>query len=201
MRNFSPESMSNIFIISGPSGVGEDSIIEGLRKYFEIERVKTTTTRPMRDGESDGNPYYFISRKEFEKRIKENKMAEYAEEYNGNLYGVTTFELDRVAKSGRIGIWKIEYKGAITAKQKYPEIKSIYIAAPSLEILKQRILRRDPTVSEEYLRERMEYTKEWIKHEDIYDYKVVNEEGRLEEAINKVSEIIRNNSRIYQKFS
>jgi len=182
---------SNIFIISGPSGTGEDSIIKGLEKYFSIERVITTTTRSMRKGESQGNPYYFIDKEEFKKKLGNGEFVEHAEEYNKNLYGVTKEELERVRHSGKIGIWKIEYKGVITAKKIFPEIKSIYIAAPSLKILRQRIRRRD-NVSEEYLNERMEYTKEWIKHEYIYDFKVVNEEGKLEEATKKVADIIKN---------
>jgi guanylate kinase len=186
---------SKIFIISGPSGVGEDSIIEGLKKHFEIEQVITSTTRSMRPGEEQGKPYYFLSRDEFEEKIKNNELAEWALQYNDNLYGVTKDELRRVEKSGKIGIWKIEYKGVMSVKNKYPEIKSIYIVPPSLEILKTRILRRDPNVSGKYLKERMAYTKEWMKHEDIYDYKVVNEEGKLDEAIEKVVEIIKNEPR------
>jgi len=145
----------------------------------------------MRPGESQGKPYYFLSREEFEKKIKNNELAEWAEEYNNNLYGVTKKELERVANSGRIGIWKIEYKGVMNVKEKFPEIKSIYIAPPSLEVLQERIRRRNPDVSEEYIRERMNYTQEWIKHENIYDYKVVNEEGKLEKTIEKVAEIIK----------
>jgi guanylate kinase len=145
----------------------------------------------MRPGESQGKPYHFLSREEFEKKIKNNELAEWAEEYNNNLYGVTKKELERVANSGRIGIWKIEYKGVMSVKEKFPEIKSIYIAPPSLEVLRERIRRRNPDISEEYIRERMDYTREWIKHEDIYDYKVVNEEGKLEETIEKVAEIIK----------
>ena len=183
---------SKIFIISGPSGAGEDSVIEGLKKYFPIERVTTTTTRSMRSGESQGNPYYFISREEFKTKIQNDELAEYAQEYNDNFYGVTKDELKRVADSGNIGIWKIEYKGVMTAKKKFPEIKSIFIAPPSLEILNKRIIKRDPNVSEEYLKERMDYTKEWMKHENIYDYKVVNEEGKLDETIAGVAEIIKN---------
>ena len=182
---------SKIFIISGPSGAGEDSIIKGLTDFFEIERIVTTTTRVMRTGESEGNPYYFICREEFEEKIKNNELAEYAEGYNNNFYGVTKKELERVRACGKIGIWKIEYKGVIKAKKNFPEIKSIYIAPPSLEILKQRIMRRD-NVSEEYVNERMEYTKEWMRHENIYDFKVVNEEGKLDEAIEKVANIIKN---------
>jgi len=184
-------SKSKIFIISGPSGVGEDSVIAGLNRYIDVEIVKTTTTRSMREGESQGHPYYFISQDEFQKKLHNDELAEYAQQYNGNFYGVTKEELERVANSGKIGLWKIEYKGVITAKEKFPEIKSIYIAAPSLETLRQRILRRDPNVSENYLKERMDYTEEWMKHEDIYDYKVVNEESRLDETIQKVSQIIK----------
>jgi len=181
----------NIFIISGPSGAGEDSIIEGLSKFFPVERVITTTTRAMRSREAQGSPYYFVSQKEFEKKIKNDELAEYAQEYNDNFYGVTKKELERVRACEKIGIWKIEYKGVITAKKLFPEIKSIYINPPSLEILKQRIMRRD-NVSEEYVNERMEYTKEWMKYENIYDFKVVNEEGKLDEAIEKVANIIKN---------
>lgn len=184
---------SKIFIVSGPSGAGEDSVIEGLRKHFEIERVITSTTRSMRSGESQERPYYFLSREEFEKKIENNELAEWAKEYNNNLYGVTRSELKRVADSGRIGIWKIEYKGVMTVKEKFPEIKSIYIAPPSLEVLQERIRRRNPDVSEEYIKERMDYTKKWMAHENIYDYKVVNEEGKLDETIAKVAEIIKEN--------
>lgn len=183
--------MSNIFIISGPSGAGEDSVIEGLKKILPVEKIITSTTRKMREGEIHGVNYYFISKEDFKEKIKKDELAEWAQEYNNNFYGVTKEELARVENSGKIGLWKIEYKGVITAKNKFPEIKSIYIAPPSLEILRQRIIRRDPSVSEEYLNERMEYTREWMKHEDIYDYKVVNEEGKLEETIQKVTEIIK----------
>ena len=184
---------SNIFIISGPSGSGQDSVADGLKKHLDIERVVTSTTRSMRTGESQGKPYYYISQEEFEKKIKNDELAEYAQEYNDMFYGVTKDELERVANSGKIGIWRIEYKGVLTAKKKFPEIKSIYIAPPSIEILKQRILKRDPGTSEEYLEERMKYTKEIMDHAHIYDYRVVNEEGKLDETIEKVAKIIKEN--------
>ncbi|MDD5464669.1 MAG: guanylate kinase, partial [Candidatus Moranbacteria bacterium] len=95
---------SNIFIISGPSGAGEDSIIGGLEKLFDVERVITTSTRQMRPGESQANPYYFISKDEFAKKLKSGEFAEHAEQYNGNFYGVSKEELERVKNSGKIGI-------------------------------------------------------------------------------------------------
>lgn len=182
---------SNIFIISGPSGSGQDSIIEGLRQYFDLERIITTTTRAPRAGESEGKPYYFLTKKEFEKKIANDELAEWAQEYNDNFYGVANEELERVFRCGKIGIWRIEYKGVIAAKKKYPEIKSIFIAPPSLEILRERIMRRDKNIDPKFLEERMEYTKEFLKHENIYDYKVVNEENKLDEAVKKVAEIIK----------
>ncbi len=182
--------MKNVFIISGPSGAGEDSIIEGLRKYFPIERVITTTTREMRPGESQGNPYYFISHDEFKQKIKNGAFVEYALQYNENLYGVTKDEIERVENSGKIGAWKIEYKGVKTAKKIFPGIIAILISVPSLDILEKRIRRRDDA-SEMYIKERMSYTKEWLKNKDIYDYEVVNNEGKLPKATKEVSQIIK----------
>ena len=82
----------------------------------------------------------------------------------------------------------------------YPEIISIFINAPSLEILENRIRRRS-NVSNEYVAERMLYTKEWLKHLDIYDYIVINEEGKLIEAVKEVVEIIRKNANLENKIS
>lgn len=180
--------MRNVFIVSGPSGAGEDSVIEALEKMLPIERVITTRSRAMRPGESQGRPYYFISEDEFKKRIAAGDFIEYAQQYNGQWAGVTHQELERVAQSGKIGIWKIEYQGVITAKKLYPEIIAILLTAP-LDILETRIRRRD-NPDEQLLAERMEYTREWLKHADIYDYQIENEEGKLAETIQKVKAII-----------
>ncbi len=181
--------LKNIFIISGPSGVGEDSVIEKLSLVMNINRVITTTTRQPRKGESQGNPYYFISKKEFQQKVDNDEMAEWAQEYNDNYYGVTKEELQRVNNLDGIGIWKIEYKGVITVKNKFPEVVAILLMAESLEELERRIRNRE-NVTEEYIQERMEYTKEWMKHIDIYDYKVVNRRGKLDKAVEEVENII-----------
>lgn len=183
-----------LFIISGPSGAGEDSVIEGLRKYFDIERVITTTTREKRKGETQRNPYYFVTKKEFKSRIKKGEFIEYAEAYNGNYYGTTSKEIERVIKSNKIGIWKIEYKGVQIVKKKLPNIKSIYIAPPDLKTLENRIKKRSK-VDKSYLAERMKYTKQWLKYEKIYDYKVINQEGKLDQTITKVRDIIKSNAK------
>lgn len=183
-------ALNNIVIISGPSGAGEDSIIDGLQKYVQVNRIITTTTREMRPGESQGSPYYFISEEEFEKRRDNNEFVEWAKQYNDNLYGVTKAELERVNALPGIGAWKIEYKGVITAKKTFPEIRSILIMADSLEVLAERIRKRD-NASEEFIKERMEYTKEWLKHEDAYTYKIINHQGKLDEAVTEVVAILK----------
>ncbi|MFA6391691.1 MAG: guanylate kinase [Patescibacteria group bacterium] len=180
-----------LFIISGPSGAGEDSVIEGLRSHFDIERVITTTTREKRKGESKGNPYYFVSKNDFKSKIKKGNFIEYAEAYNGNYYGTTNDEIERVRNSGKIGIWKIEYKGVQIVKKKLPDVKSIYIAPPDLKTLENRIKKRSK-VDASYVEERMKYTKQWLKYEKIYDYKVVNQEGKLDQTIVEVRNIIKN---------
>ena len=181
----------NLFIISGPSGVGEDSVIDGLEDRFPIERVVTTTSRPMRPGDSADHPYYFIDRNNFERGIVEGKFFEWAKQYNDNLYGVTHAEIRRVIESGRIGIWKIDYQGVITAKKLFPGITAILLTAP-LPILESRIRKRD-NVTDAFVEERMKYTKEWLKHTDIYDYEVENEEGKLDQTIEKVAILIEQN--------
>ena len=180
---------NNIFIISGPSGAGEDSVIDGLKKFMPVERIITTTTRKMRPEEKSGREYYFINRNDFIKLIKEKQFFEYAQEYNDNYYGVTFDEINRVRASRKIGIWKIEYKGVLTAKKLIPGIIAIFINAP-LEILENRIRKRG-NITEEFIKERLAYTKEWLNHLNIYDYRVENEEGKLNETTKKVAEIIK----------
>jgi len=184
---------SNIFIISGPSGAGEDSIITELEKQLPIERIITTTTRDKRPSENEGVDYYFTSKEDFERRLTSEEFAEHAKQYNGNLYGVTKEELRRVQESGKIGVWKIEYKGVITVKKLHPEIVAILINTMTLKVLEDRIRHRD-NVSEEYIKERMEYTKKWLSHKAIYDYAVVNENGKLSQAVKEVVDIIKLNS-------
>ena len=181
--------LKNIIIISGPSGAGEDSIIEKLKERMNINRIVTTTTRKKREGEKEGVSYYFVSKEDFQKKINNDEMAEWAQEYNDNFYGVTKTELERVNKLPGVGIWKMEYKGVMTAKKKFPDILAIFVMAESLEELERRIRNRSD-VTEDYIKERMEYTKEWLKHQDIYDYKVINERGKLDKTVDKIESII-----------
>ncbi|MBU1683885.1 hypothetical protein KKC56_00225 [Patescibacteria group bacterium] len=181
---------NNLFIISGPSGAGEDSIISILEKKLSIEKVITTTTRSMRHGEFQKKPYYFISKQKFLKNIKDNKFFEYALAYNNHYYGVTHNEINRVINSNKIGIWKIEYQGVISAKKLFKNIPAILINAP-IKILEQRIKKR-ANVSKQYVQTRQKYTQEWMKYKKLYDYEVINQDGKLNQATDEVIKIILN---------
>lgn len=184
------EIMKNVFIISGPAGSGKDSIIDKLATSLPTERIVTTTTRAPRAGEEHGKQYYFSSRADFERGIAEGRFAEYSVNENDAYYGVEKDELERVSRSGRIGIWRIDWKGVISAKEMFPGIIAIMINVP-YEVLEARLRSRDTDKEEGYFKERMAYTKEWLKHTDIYDYVVENEQGKLDEAVEKVADIIR----------
>lgn len=181
--------MKNVFIISGVAGSGKDTVIDGLQKLLPVQRIITTTTRAMRTGETEGCPYYFQSRTKFEENIATGNFAEYSTNENGELYGVTHTELKRITATGKITLWRVDWKGVVTIKKSYPEILALYISAP-LEILEKRLRARDKGKDETYFQERMHYTEEWLKHLDIYDYIIDNEEGKLEDTIQRVKEII-----------
>ena len=181
---------TRVFIISGPSGAGEDSVIKGLKEQMNFDKVVTTTTRPMRPGEENGVSYYFISKDEFEKGIKENRFFEYALADQGNYYGGTFQEIERVRQSLSPVLWKIDYKGVLVAKKILPEAKSIFIFVP-LDQLKKRLIGRGE--NDEMIEERLEYAKGWYENESAFDYKVENKEGQLQETIQQVLEIIQKN--------
>jgi guanylate kinase len=180
---------SPLFIISGPSGSGQDSVIEGLAKLMPIERVVTTTTRPLRTGESEGLPYHFISQEAFEKGLQEGAFLEHARHYGGEYYGVTREEIERVRNSRKIGIWKVDWQGVANIKEIFPETTAILITAP-LDVLEARLRLRDPNRSETSLHERMVYSKEYLSHVDLYDFVIENKDGKLDEAVQKVFRIL-----------
>ena len=190
MFSFTSMNTKNIFIISGPAGSGKDTIIEHLETSLPLERIITTTTREARPGESEGHPYYFISQAAFEQGIQNDDFAEYSTNENGVLYGVSKAELRRIAElEHRVGIWEIHFKGVKKKKKLFPAIQAIFISAP-LTVLEERLRSRDSLKDERYFAERMAYTREWLKHTDIYDYVVENEQDKLDQAIEDVKTII-----------
>lgn len=182
--------MNNVFIISGPAGSGKDAIIEGLKEALSCERIITSTTRAMRPGEKEGVDYYFLPRPEFERKMASGEFLEHSVNENGELYGVTKKELERASKLPAPALWKPDWKGVVSAKAIFPDICAIFISAP-VEVLEARLRKRDQANQDErYFTERMAYTREWLKHTDIYDYTIENRDGELEKAIEEVKSLI-----------
>ena len=180
-------SKKGIFIVlSGPSGVGKGTICKKLLEYFNAWSSVSMTTRLPREGEVNGKDYFFVSKEEFESKIKANDFLEYAT-YNNNYYGTPKSIINDKLNNNIDVITEIEINGAKNIKEIYKDSVLIYILPPSLSELEDR-LRLRHTEDEETIQKRMNITKEEIKHIDIYDYVVENDD--LDNSIRKVINII-----------
>ena len=178
-------------IISGPSGVGKGTICERLIKELNAWYSVSMTTRGIRDGEVDGVNYYFISKDEFRKRIDEGKLLEY-NIYNDNYYGTPKDKVLEKLEEGIDVFLEIDVNGAKNVKNKFNDALLIYIAPPSMEDLRTRLINRG-TEDIETINNRIRIASEEQKQIGFYDYVVVNDD--LEEAILKVKNIILNEVR------
>jgi guanylate kinase len=185
----SKNKQPKIFVICGPSGAGEDSIIDGLEKKVKFNRVITTVTRKKRPGEKQGHPYYFISVTKFKALLKKDSFVEWAIVYD-DYRGCTKKEIDRLLKLGQPIIWKVDWHGAKTIKKILPKSIIIFITVPSYKTLEQRLLKRGQD-SLQKIKKRKQFTQQWLKQKKFYDYKVINYDGKLKESIKKVLAIIK----------
>jgi len=177
------------FIISGPSGAGEDAVIRGLAKKIRFERVVTTVTRDKRKGEKESRPYYFVSVQKFKKMLREGVFVEWAKVY-GDYRGSTKKEINRLAGKKVLALWKIDFQGVQAIKKQMPGVLAVFIYPPSLEILEQRLTKRGLD-SRAVIRGRRSFTKKWMAKKKIYDYIVVNREGKLDKTIDEVFAILK----------
>jgi len=181
--------MNNIFVVSGPSGVGKDTIISELKKQgLEFREIITTTTRPMRQGESQGNPYWFVSKEEFEDLIRKNKLVEWADVY-GYYYGSQKKDVEKYLNDSLPIIFKVDPQGAKTIKKEFPNSKVIFIAPENIDNLEKRLKKRGQD-KPEVIKKRLKEAREEIKNLSFWDAVVINKEGKLNEAVEKVKEII-----------
>lgn len=176
-------------IISGPSGVGKGTICNVLLKELNAWYSVSMTTRGIREGEIEGVNYYFISKEEFKRRIEEGKFLEY-NIYNDNYYGTPKDTVLEKLEKGTDVILEIEVNGARNIKNIFPDALLIYIAPPSMEVLKERLLSRG-TEDINTIEKRLRIAEEELKQVDFYDYVIVNDD--LDEAITRVKQIILEN--------
>lgn len=181
------EKKGQLFIISGPSGVGKGTVCAALLdQYPDLEVSVSATTRSKRPGEEEGVDYFFISGEEFNNLIAQGKLLEYAE-VHGHYYGTPRdFVFDRMDQGKNI-ILEIDVQGALQVKERMPEAVSIFLLPPSYEDLKARIQGRG-TDSEEDVRLRLKNADREIAMVKDYDYAVVNDQ--LDTCIEKVAHII-----------
>ncbi len=181
--------MRNIpIVISGPSGVGKGTIVkELLKKDPTLVESVSMTTRAPRPGEVSGKTYIYVTREDFERRIRENDFLEYDEHFSG-LYGTPRSFVEEQLKKTSV-ILEIDVVGGLNAKKLLENTLLIFIDPPSKEELIERLKKRG-TESEQALRERLQRVKYEMIMRDQYDYTVLNDD--LDRAVEEVLSIIEN---------
>ena len=166
---------TKMIIVAAPSGAGKSSFVERIcREDSRLEDTVTYTTRSMRAGESQGHPYHFVSRAEFEALLEKNYFVEWAKVHT-NLYGTPLSQLESAWSRGKCIIMDIDVQGAATFKAKYPDVsKSVFILPPSIDELRRRISKRDAKVPED-IEVRMQNAKKEIALAGNFDYQIVND--------------------------
>ena len=183
------KTTGTLVVISAPSGAGKGSIIDGLLERDNKNRWLSisTTSRPIRKNDIEGVTYNFVTKEEFEQKIKENYFLEYTN-YVGNYYGTPKEHIKEKLDNGIDVLLEIEIEGATNIKKLIPEAVFIFIMPPSMEILIKRLKNRG-TDSKEKILERFYTAYKEINEVTKYNYVVVNDD--LEEAINKVEAILK----------
>ncbi|WP_425568220.1 guanylate kinase [Phytohabitans flavus] len=165
---------ARLTVLSGPSGVGKDSVIELIRARSPwVWLSVSVTTRKMRDYEVDGVHYYFVDRPEFERMIASGQLLEWAE-FAGNLYGTPRGPVQARLDDGVPVLLKIDLQGARQVREAMPEAQLVFLAPPSVEELKRRLIGRG-TDDEETIRRRLAHADEELAAESEFDVTVVND--------------------------
>jgi guanylate kinase len=163
-----------IFIISAPAGTGKTTLVEMLTKEFSsVVRSVTCTTRHPRPGEVEGRDYFFLTDKEFDEKLKKGDFLEHATVF-GHRYGSSKEMIDKELKKGRHVVLILDTQGALWLKKKM-EATFIFISPPSLEKLRERLLKRK-TETQEKIEERIKWASHELEQITHYDYLIVNDD-------------------------
>lgn len=176
-----------ILIFSAPSGSGKSTLVQHLLDTRQdMELSISATTRAPRGKEQDGKEYYFITRERFEELIKQDAFVEYEQVYHGTYYGTLHSEIDRIESAGHHVVFDIDVKGGINIKRLFGDkARSIFIAPPSLEILRERLTNRG-TDSPEKIEERLAKAEIEMADAPLFDTILVNDDLNLtKQALDK----------------
>ena len=177
-----------VYIISAPSGSGKSTLVnELLKKVSDLEFSISYTTRAPRGSEKNGRQYYFVSRPEFEKMIREGEFLEHAEVF-GNYYGTARRFLREAEQNGRDLLLDIDVQGAAQIQQKLPDATSIFILPPNRKTLEERLRKRSED-SEEVIPRRLDAATREIENYHRYNYILINDQ--LEDSIRLLRAVVR----------
>ncbi|SFV68004.1 Guanylate kinase [hydrothermal vent metagenome] len=180
--------MSNLFVISAPSGAGKTSLIKALLETEENLSLSIShTTREKRPTEIDGKNYHFVSKNEFKTLIKNNELLEYAKVFD-NYYGTSKKTITEQLKNKIDVILEIDWQGHQQIKQHFKKAISIFILPPSIEELKSRLVKRGED-DKNTINKRMSEAKNEIKHFNEYDYLIIN--NNFSTALNELTSIFK----------
>jgi guanylate kinase len=178
-----------LVVVSGPSAVGKDSVIKRMKKLnYPFHFVVTATTRPPREGERHGEDYFFLSEEEFLKLIERGELLEHALVY-GQHKGIPKDQIRRALASGQDVMMRLDVQGAATVRGLVPDAVLIFLTAGSEEELLGR-LRKRGTETTEGLARRIATVREEMRRIPEFDYVVVNRDGELDCAVEKIAAII-----------
>jgi guanylate kinase len=178
-----------LVVLSGPSGVGKDTILMRMRDIgFPFHFVVTATSRAQRPGERDGYDYHFVSKDRFEEMISRGELLEWAEVY-GHYKGIPKREVGQALQSGRDVILRIDVQGAATIKRLAPEAVFIFLAPGSFEELRNRLQWRR-TESPDQMEQRLAMARREMDALDTFDYVVINREDHLDDAVGQIRNIM-----------
>jgi len=179
-----------LFVISGPSGAGKDTLVEALRERIPRLRYSVSaTTRPPRDGEVPGEAYYFLGREEFERRLEAGQFLE-TREYNGNLYGTPRPFLEQTLADGYDVIMKPEVNGALAIQDAFPSAVLIFLLPDKFSHLRARLEARR-TESNAEIAARLPIAHEQLGYIRRFDYVVINAERQHGAAVEDLAAIVR----------
>jgi len=179
-----------LVVISGPSGVGKDTVLDRMKQRgLPFHFVVTATTRPQRPGEVEGEDYFFVGEDEFLDMIERGDLIEHALVYNDRK-GVPRQQIREAMESGQDVVMRVDVQGAKTIQTLAPEALLIFLTARNEEELASR-LRKRRTESEADLQLRLETAKEELGYLEIFDYAVLNEDSQVETAVDTILAIIK----------
>ena len=169
---------NKVLIFSAPSGSGKSTIVNHILGIYpdSMEFSVSATSRPPRGEEQNGREYYFMTADEFRKLIEEDKFVEYEEVYDGRFYGTLKSECERIWGAGHVIIFDVDVKGGVSLKKYFGDAAlSIFIKAPSVEVLRERLIKRG-TDSLEEIEQRVAKAEQELAYAPQFDYVLVNDE-------------------------